>query len=332
MVEEDDGEQQQNKRQELSTYYKLVKTKTTPNKFFKTDRHRYTYEFQAVEEAADPEDVLRQCFREAIDAAITESRTLNGEPDNIGITIDSTLLLHGAIWVPFSTYTSTEAVVEETLRFLNRVNQSGSEERGNLFGGPFTFDVTTICSKCLREENTVNGGAPMVGRGADQFKKNRKVDPTVDHNLAYRGLIRIRKPDNLLCLFMACEMARRDKTERNGRAFRTYKGSIRRQTEAAKELMAGAKIPVDMDGYDAKIWLPVVQTWYDVLYPGQFRFYIFEQYGRYKPTFKTGAFENRQPLCLFYDGAGEHFDVISSMSSFLGSKRSYCWSCEVPYK
>jgi hypothetical protein len=37
--------------------------------------------------------------------------------------------------------------------------------------------------------------------------------------------------------------------------------------------MQAAQIPMDLDGYDAKIYLPIMQDYYDKQYPGLYTFY-----------------------------------------------------------
>jgi hypothetical protein len=307
-------------------FIKLTSSATIQNKWLKTDRHLSTFQISNIERAGEPLEVLRLCFSKAIKESIEQSRAHTGEPDKLGIGIQSDVLLKGPLWIPIHKITSVEESVEQIIRLLEKMSYPEEKEgQSSIFSSPMKIDITSICQKQLREL-VASGQRPFTigGRG------RRKIKTDLMHSYSERGLIRIGNQD-AFCLFYACEMARLNTIMKNRDHFYRYKTSQLRQYQQARQLMIDAGIPLNLTEYDAIHYLPIVQNYYDRTYPHQFRIYLFHSIGSYKPlhlNLPVGTEFNTHPLILWHEE--NHFDVISSIQAFFGAP--YCWSCQSTYR
>jgi hypothetical protein len=65
---------------------KIVSSYTIANQWMKTNKHLVVFEIEPIAAvAADPLEVLRQCFIRGIDEALLESIKQTGQPDRIGM-------------------------------------------------------------------------------------------------------------------------------------------------------------------------------------------------------------------------------------------------------
>jgi hypothetical protein len=305
------------------SFITMTNSATILNKWLKTDRHLSTFEIKTIEHSSDPLEVLRVCFKKAIEDAIAHSREHTGEPDKLGIGIHSDLLLKGPLWIPIHKIGPIEDTVEQIVRRLEKMSYPEDNERAPLFSAPFKVDITTICQKKL--QLAVEAGkrrSTMNGKG------RRRINKDLPLCFFEKGIIRIQNTEDPYCLFYALEVARLQSTMSNRRQFHRYRSSPERQYEQVRLLMEAAGIPTDLTEYDAFHFLPIVQQYFDQQYPQQFRIYVFNAVGKYKPSIKTGDIENANPLVLWY--SDQHFDVVSSIRNLFDAP--YCWSCESTYR
>ena len=189
------------------------------------------------------------------------------------------------------------------------------KERGSLYGAPFKVDITILPLK-----GTIFERAKHVGRG-------QKVNLEVRHNIDLDALYDFGYVDDNYCLFRSIELLRR-REEMTRQRFSEYRHDIQRQTRDILQLLEELNIPIKLDGYDAETYAPILQNYYDRMFPGKFRIIFFSDVGQYKPFFKTQTFCFDVPLCIYY--ANGHFTAIRTVSTFF-SIRNYCFYCEKPY-
>ena len=67
------------------------------DKTFRTERHRTTFELEKIEDSSDPEKVLRECFKIAIEEAMQKSKENIGWPDKIGLSLITPQLETGSM-------------------------------------------------------------------------------------------------------------------------------------------------------------------------------------------------------------------------------------------
>jgi hypothetical protein len=224
-----------------------------------------------MEEAENPDAILRTSLVKAIELAVQESVMHTGTPDKLGVEIFSDLLLFGPIWIPIHNYKKAEETAEEVIRQFDRINQSGLEQRGNLLGAPFRVSVNTICAKELQEDIR-RGNRPnqMLARG----RQRKNPNTFTEHAFCDKGKIIINNIDQY-CLFHACEMARINATIKDRTLFYKFRTDPVVQRSNVAKMMMAAGIPRGQAEYDLQTYLPQVQHHYDTIHPGLFRFYVF---------------------------------------------------------
>ena len=77
---------------ELNKFIKVLDTKSFQNDKFKLTRFRTEFAVENVQEASNPDEILRNCIQYSIDQTRKKSREENMEVDRIGVNISSTLL------------------------------------------------------------------------------------------------------------------------------------------------------------------------------------------------------------------------------------------------
>lgn len=192
--------------------------------------------------------------------------------------------------------------------FINRFHKVDQSARPtSILGAPFTVETTCICYKELLQEY---GGGKRNFNGHGRKRKNLEVNyATFDD-----GLIIIRNHEDRFCLFHAVEMARMEKTSQTSQKFRDYRKSYRRQLRQVLGLMRSIGAPENLRSYNAAEWLPLVQQYYDQIFPGMFSIYVFGKYGTYRPILKYGHRDNLHQLVLYHND--EKFDVIPKVNRF----------------
>ena len=173
----------------LTDYVSIINKGTYSNKPFKTTRFRCEFAVENIEEASNPEDVLKECLQYCIDQTRKNSIQSNMEVDRIGVNISS-ILLDYDIYVPIRRI--TENTTDAILNLFYKVSQSKGRD-GSLLGEPFSVIVTGIRSQDLPKSREI------TGRGfKDEIFKRRVNDEC---------LLKIDNKDRY-CLFYALEIMR----------------------------------------------------------------------------------------------------------------------------
>ncbi len=87
-------------------------------------------------------------------------------------------------------------------------------------------------------------------------------------------------------------------------------------------------IPLHLPAYSVEEYVPLVQDFFDTVYPSDFRLCVFDERANYKPIYK-GCMDARQELGIVH--IGDHFHGIRKISRFF-SREFYCVRCERPYR
>lgn len=319
-------EQQEDEEEDITQFIELLNSEQVCDPRFKYLRHRSKFQLKNLEKSKNPEGVLKKLLRQAIDQAIEESKEKTGTPDRFGLRISSERLKRGDFNVNFDPINAN--TLDSIMNRLHKVSKSAEEE--SIIGAPFTVEVTTICFDDLCKEVGQRETAIMAASGGTaNAPRKRKCD--VLHAVFEDGLLKIHNRDNY-CVFHAVEMARLEKTMGNRNEFKNYRRQKFEQERVAKQLVRAIGAPEGEPFYDAGVYIPRIQEYYDQKWPGEFRIFVFGRYGQYKPLLKTGDKDNRIVLTLYYDESTQHFDVIPTITSFFGGIKQYCYACERPFR
>ena len=173
----------------LTEYVSIINSSNYSNKPFKTTKFRCEFAVENIQEASNPEDVLKECLQYCIDQTRINSKQANMEIDQIGLTISS-ILLDYDIYVPIRRI--TENTTDAILNLFYKVSQSKGRD-GSLLGEPFSVIVTGIRSQDLPKSREI------TGRGfKDEIFKRRVNDEC---------LLKIDNKDRY-CIFYALEIMR----------------------------------------------------------------------------------------------------------------------------
>lgn len=297
-----------------SPYFRQIDIEEFDSQKFKYHGYRTTFELDRIEDAADPQEELRRCFRNCIEEAMARSAEKGHPADHIGLEIDSPELSY-----PFGM--GIRPITENTLDLLynrfNQVDQSfkfsdeNGAERSKLLSALITVKVDTVTST----KPSLVGGKPA-----------RPLPPI---SIAATSLIAITPLEENYCLFYAIELTRVYQSKiLDTRRFSELMGKSKiRQKQYVDVLLDGAKIPRGLREYDAAVYVPAVQQYYDEMYPGKYRIFVFSS-ASYKPVLKSETLTYEIPLAIYHHN--DHFDGIKHITSFFG-KKSYCFFCERPY-
>jgi G:T-mismatch repair DNA endonuclease (very short patch repair protein) len=300
----------------ISPYFRQISVEQFDSQKFKYHGFRTTFELDKIEEAADPQEVLRQCFRRCIEKAMAAAAERGDAADHLGLEIDSPELAY-----PFGM--GIRPITENTIDLLyNRFNQVDQSfkffdeegaERSRLLSTLITVKVDTVASDRLP---AVLGSAP-----------SRPLPPL---SINRTSLITTEPLEGNYCLFYAIELTRIYHSKvLDGRRFSELFGRRKhRQKEYVEALIEGAKIPRGLAEYDAAVYVPAVQRYYNERYPHKYRIFVFTRDGSYKPVIKSPAEEYEIALPIYHHNS--HFDGIRHITTFFG-KKSYCFQCERPY-
>ena len=317
-------EQQEDEEEDITQFIELLNSEQVCDPRFKYLRHRSKFQLKNLEKSKNPECVLKKLLRQAIDQAIEESKKKTGTPDRFGLRISSERLKRGDFNVNFDPINAN--TLDSIMNRLHKVSKSAEEE--SIIGAPFTVEVTTICFDDLCKEVAQGKTARMAASGAKNGPRKRKCD--VLHAIFEDGLLKIRNKDTY-CVFHAVEMARLEKTMANRNEFKNYRRQRFEQERVAEQLIRAIGAPEGEPFYDAGVYLPRIQEYYNQKWPGEFQIYVFGRYGDYRPLFKTGDKDNKIVLTLYYDDEAKHFDVVPTITTFFAGIRNYCYACEKPF-
>ena len=96
----------------LTDYVSIINKGTYSNKPFKTTKFRCEFAVENIQEASNPEDVLKECLQYCINETRINSIQSNMEVDRIGVNISS-ILLDYDIYAPIRRITenTTDAIL-----------------------------------------------------------------------------------------------------------------------------------------------------------------------------------------------------------------------------
>jgi hypothetical protein len=182
-----------------------------------------------------------------------------------------------------------------------------SDKKVMLLSNPMQIIITTI--------------TPPKGKGKNQTK-------FIDNN--EKGRIRIKNNDDK-CLFHAVEMARifANAFDKNlKRKFYRLINNANRQKEIVDKFLSESSINHNKRGNSINE-VSLIQNYYDIKYPGQYRLILFQDENIYlKPIWKGPRFRTHNLILYLEKG---HFDIIKSVPQFFKLKRKYCLECEITY-
>ena len=273
-----------------------------------------SFSFVKLEECEDPESELSKIFNFSVKESSKYARENGTSPERMLVVVSSA---------------NMESDIKLTIQKINEnslysiknsfieVNQSNEKKgRPSLYGAPFKVDITVLPAK-----GTIFEPNKHIGRG------QKKVQRDVRHNIDLDAIYDCGNIEDNYCLFRAIELLRR-KEQMAHQRFSDYRRNNQRQTLDILQLLGELNIPIGLDGYDVETYAPLLQAYYDLMFPGKFAIFFFSDVGQYKPFFKTRGCDFEIPLCIYY--ANGHFTAIRRISTFF-SIRKYCFHCEKPY-
>nr|CAD2162819.1 unnamed protein product [Meloidogyne enterolobii] len=162
---------------EPKDYVDRLETTIEHNRKFKYLKSRS--KFLIKELPKDPEELLSRIFQYFLNEAVTESRGLGLNPEQIGCVISSELLDHD-VWIPVRA--RNENTVEAILNRFLLVAQSFKQKDVSLWGQPFNVMATVVDKSALPKQQQLPGSG-----------RNKKIAP-VRHRINNRSLIQACLP------------------------------------------------------------------------------------------------------------------------------------------
>ena len=301
----------------LGKCFKKLESETSEEKKFGLTRHKSKFNIESLKNVEDPEYALFALFEHSIFDAIKSSNEMGYNPDKIGINISS-VNLDPDINVSFSRLTAN--TVPSIYNFFLHIEQSKTKEQ-SLYGAPFSIEITLSDSSKLSKDKRTLG-------------KGRSI-PLVLHNIDPKKLIKVDNPNNSYCLFIALELTRmyvydyKAINEISHQHFSNVTKKQNRQEFLATELMRKAGIPLNLEEYDAETFCPMIEQYWQKLYPDTFKIFIFDKYGSYRPIYQSDIKKYKCEIVLYH--SGDHFDGVKCMKNFFNKCPYYCFWCLSPY-
>jgi hypothetical protein len=300
----------------FSKYVTRIEDEEETNDKFKIRKYRAKYVFQKIEKIDDPFETLRNLFENTIKDVLEKAREDNFEPQKMGFEISS-VNLEPDIRIPFNVI--NENTVPAIFNRFRLIEQSKSKEQ-SLLGEPFTIQIT------LLNQNALPTTIETSGRG----KKNGHVRHLIDES----KLIEINNNDSY-CLFYALEIMRVYTKEYIGekrmtkQTFNNFRKNIMEQRILVIRLLSATRIEKNLNRYDAQIYCPIIQQYWDEQWPNTFRIFIFSEYGTYRPAYSSPDTSYKYPIILYHKD--DHFSGVRTMCRFFNTCPYYCFSCMAPY-
>lgn len=299
---------------DLSKHFRKLDQDEESSQKFKLIRSKTTFVMESVYDLADPSLALAQCFQTCIDQAIERAKDSNLQPNRIGFIVSS-VNLNNDIDIPFSPI--TDNTLHTVFNRFKHVEQSKSNE-ASLLGTPFQVAVTLINKEGLPIERNTSG-------------RGRKIRD-IKHNITPSRLLKIENNDNY-CLFYALELMRiyesmLKKGKMTYMQFKYLKDNQKKRHALVEELLEKTGIPRGLKEYDVETYVPIIQEYWNKIYPGEFKVFIFAEFGLYAPVFKSAVDTYVHPILLYH--SEKHFDGIRNINKFFGANK-YCLECETTY-
>ena len=284
---------------------------------------------EKIEEAANPEGVLREIFNSCVRKLVSEARERGIDARRMIVRLSSENL-ESSIHVHIQNVNMDAA--ESLLHRLMIVDQSNKAKgKATLTEKKFTIDATTFPSASKKRRYTKPTKTSVTSRrkrqrrvGAGRRRRFRPVRFTINR----QGLHEIRNADtDSYCLFRAIELLR-VKARSTKHSFSRYLRNEMRQSEDVNKLLRVLDVEDCPDGYEIEIYGPKIQEYYNRLYPGQFKIFAFDAEDPIKPYYSSDVVAYKTPICILF--TEDHFDAIKCLNTLL-RVRAYCLSCETPY-
>jgi hypothetical protein len=201
---------------------------------------------------------------------------------------------------------------------------SNPRKRNNhsLYGAPFTTTVTLMDTSKLPKEITTSGRGRNTTITRHLIDKSKLIP--VDNNDQY-------------CLLYALILAKTytknyiaDRKYNENRFSNFHKKQIQHQRKMVHELMTAAGIPKNLKTYDAETYCPMVEKYWQKIYPDTFKIVIFKEYGTYRPVYESEIKHYKHVLIVYHHD--NHFDAVRNIYRFFNNCDKYCFSCMVPYE
>ena len=288
-----------------------------------------TFIFEKIEQAINPEGVLREIFNSCVRKLVSEARERGIDARRMIVrlsseNLDSSLHVH-------IQNVNTDATESLLHRFMILDQSNKAKGRATLTEKKFTIDATTISSGSKKRGYTKPTKTTETSRrkrqrrvGAGRRRRFRPVLITINR----QGLHEIRNEDtDSYCLFRAIELLR-VKARTSKHSFYRYVKNGRSQTEDVMKLLRVLDVGDCPDGYEIEIYGPKIQEYYNRLYPGEFKIFAFDAEDPMKPYYSSNVVDYKTAICILF--SEDHFDAIKCLNTLL-RVRAYCLSCETPY-
>jgi len=125
------------------------------------------------------------------------------------------------------------------------------------------------------------------------------------------------------------------------REFSRYLKKKAAQDEDVENLLDELEIDPHLHEYDIETYGPLIQVlreyfifiiiyskeYYDREYPGMFKIFAFNEFGCFKPFWKSDI-ENRflHPICLIYWSEQRHYDAVRNPGKLFKDSNRYCFA------
>ncbi|KAL3117600.1 hypothetical protein niasHT_003259 [Heterodera trifolii] len=266
--------------------------------------------FAPLEEVERPDRVLERLVQRVFD------RVLDGRPAPMLIGLQ----LHPPTFEnPFTIplrppEQNNPAAIADLIQRLNDQSAAGID----LTGGTTVTKVLAVWP--MQSDQSESGRA-----GACSLDEEHRLVNTV------RSLIRIKNPNDRLCLARAVLLGLHDWRSRSPggggpTAFKSYANRQHTHGPEARNLLRRAAIPRNKHMYTIDD-VQKLQNWIDQRYgPGEIRIAVFEKEREYRIVFKAASGEAAKfNLCLLFEN--QHFNYIGRIEQMF-RVQGYCIDCE----
>ena len=292
---------------------------------------RKSISLRNVEDAQTPDDLLERVLDYLIKDAETNSPS---KPEKFSVIIRNSLL-EKPIQIPYRIF--AQNTTEVILRQFDSVEQS-RRRKGlpSLFSDAMHLEIVMGPSTDEIDEILNPSGQGRRRQNQPQIVRNIKSCSLIEDGRVADG-----SDLNRLCLFVAIELTRvyvalgANQIERNN-FNKLVNGNCqyyqRKRQHLADLLLLrmnqlGFGIPRDLPEYSVLKHVPIMQSYFDTIYPNRYRLVIFNEYGIYRPVWK-GSRQAQFVIAIYHED--KHFYGIRNINSFHGVK-NYCVDCEVSY-
>jgi hypothetical protein len=263
-----------------------------------------------------PEEPLKAIFNSILEKLSEGASQMGIKPNHFIIKIDSSLMDHS---VTLHIRDFNEDAANVCMHKFREIDQSGENKgKDSLVTQSFLIDSSAFDSPPPPQKATTTRKRRFPGRG-----KKRGLDYVIDYQINEKALYKCNNDDSY-CLFYAFELLR-NRHQLTRQRFHEYVRDEARQQEDVKALLEWTGIPDDLEDYDVTEYGQKIQQFYDEKWPGQFQLYAFEQYGNYKPFWKSQPIgRGKFALCLLYEEM--HYIPVKNIAKLFSNSSVYCFA------